>query len=128
MIRHQTQPKGSSLCGQTCVAMAAGVTLQRSIEVFGTKGGTRTKQVIAALKVFGFETVGDKLVRWDGRLAPPKFSLLHMIWDNPGKKTKHGHWLLNWEGVVHDPSLDAPWICCSGRFVSYIEIIPRGSR
>lgn len=127
-MRHLTQPKGSSLCGQTCVAMAAGVTLLRSIEVFGTRGGTRTKQVVAALRAFGFETVGDRLVRWDDKTAPPRHAILHLIWDKPGKKHKHGHWVLNWEGIVHDPALDTPGLYCGGRFVSYLEIIPRGSR
>jgi len=57
------QPEGSSLCGQACVATIAGVSLEESIRAFdGTRGGTRTKQVINALRKFGI-ACGDKLLR-----------------------------------------------------------------
>jgi hypothetical protein len=44
MIKWIQQPEGSSLCGQTCVAMIAGITLEESIGAFGgKKRGTRIR-------------------------------------------------------------------------------------
>ena len=82
MICHLQQPKDSHLCGQTCVAMITGVSIEKSIEVFGTRGGTRTKQVVAALRKFGIATVTPRLVRWNGQQRPPDYAILHMIWKN----------------------------------------------
>jgi len=109
MIRHLQQPKDSHLCGQTCVAMITGVSIEKSIEVFGTRGGTRTKQVVAALRKFGIATVTPRLVRWNGQQRPPDYAILHMIWKSvSGRKTPWKHWLLCWAGVLYDPSLPEP--------------------
>lgn len=55
------QPEGSSLCGQTCVAMVADIPLEQSVSVFGKRGCTTTKDVVNALRKIGFNC-GDKLL------------------------------------------------------------------
>jgi hypothetical protein len=71
MIKYQYQPPGSSLCGQTCVAMIAGITLEESIEAFrGKKGGTRTKEVVAALRKLGINCGDPPLTRIKSQELP----------------------------------------------------------
>lgn len=64
-----TQPPGSHLCGQAVVAMLAGISLERSIELMGTRGRTHTHQMVAALREKGHEARRGMLVR--GRWRDP---------------------------------------------------------
>ena len=43
------QPEQTNLCGQTCVAMVAGVTIEDAAEVIGTRGRTRNKDLVKGL-------------------------------------------------------------------------------
>lgn len=102
--KYITQPPNSNLCGQTCVAMLAGITLEESIEVFGTSGPTRTKDLIRALTKLGFKT--DKKLG----LAPRKHikgwcskvvSIQKMVVQEKPRRT---HWVLSIYGLIVDPS------------------------
>jgi hypothetical protein len=65
------QPSGSNLCGQTYVAVIAGVSLEESIAAFGGKrGATRTKEVAAALRKLGIDFGDPLLVRMKGQEMP----------------------------------------------------------
>lgn len=129
MLSHIKQPDGSSLCGQTCVAMAAGVSLERSIEVFGSRGATRTKQVIKALRELGLNPIGDKLTRRKGAEKAPAYGILKILFERfnevDGKIHEWSHWALMWDGVLHDPGEDQPGVTSpNGRFSSYLLIWP----
>ena len=124
MITHIQQARGSQVCGQACVAMAAGVTLDKAIQVFGHERGTRTCDVLKGFKAFGIEAKTTRLKRWDDKEPPPPCALLHQLFHAKGQKF-HGHWVLNWHGVVHDPEQAGPNLVDSGgRFVSYVELVP----
>lgn len=47
------QPDGSSLCGQACVAMIVGISLNESIKLFNSKGATTTRKLYHALQKRG---------------------------------------------------------------------------
>ena len=97
---HQFQPPGSSLCGQTCVAMIAGVSLDESIRAFGgKKGGTRTNDVISALRKLGFNT-SDRLIRFNGACFPSDTVIVKLRFSD----SKETHWTLWHEGRFYDPS------------------------
>ena len=120
---HLKQPERSSLCGQTCIAMAAGVPIDEVVAHMKTKGGTRTKQLVEEFKRYGIHPKTDKLVKWDGVTRPPDFALMKMVFDDhPSRKTNPSHWVLNWEGVVHDPECAIEGVHCPGRFTSYLEL------
>jgi hypothetical protein len=89
MIKWIQQPEGSSLCGQTCVAMIAGVTLEESIEAFGGKrSGTRTKDVVIALRKLGI----------NGQCYPDT-CIVKLHFDGQ----KNTHWTIWHEGKFYDP-------------------------
>lgn len=95
------QPKGSSMCGQACVATIAGVSLEESIKAFGgSKGGTRTKQVVNALRKLGV-ACGDKLVRISKKNPKPSECMVVLRFDD----CRYGHWTFYFHGLYFDPDI-----------------------
>lgn len=119
------QPEGSALCGQACVAMAAGVSLERAIDAVGHEGGTGTKEVVEALRDLGV-CCADRLRRISRRRPSwPKRGLIAI--GRPA--TEHGHkerqhWMLVWDGVIYDPGGSWPNGYKDWRMSSYLEIFP----
>ncbi len=86
------QPKGTNQCGQACIATLAGITLEEAIDLVGTKGLTRTKQLRDALQSLGFYAgMGLRIGSPDG-LAIVKFL-------SPDGRS---HWVV-WDGKYYDP-------------------------
>jgi hypothetical protein len=101
MINHIFQPEGSNLCGQTCVAMLAGVTLEESIAAFsGKRGGTRTKEIIVALQKLGIKCDDAPLTRFTGDCFPTDTCIVKLHIDG----THRTHWSVWHEGRYYDPS------------------------
>jgi hypothetical protein len=117
VIKWMQQPPGSSLCGQTCVAMIAGITLDESIESFGGKrGGTRTKELVAALRKLGINCGDPPLVRINGQCYPDTCIVkLHINHEDYKKST---HWVIWHEGRYYDPSLIGQYTlnCYKGKY------------
>lgn len=100
---HLQQPEKSSLCGQACVAMIAGITLDESIKVFRTKGGTRTSDVYRALTTLGIKC-GDKLVRLKDGIQKPNICIVKLHFSD----TKNTHWTVWNHNHFYDPGLEFP--------------------
>lgn len=102
-MRHLVQPS-SKTCGQTCVAMAAGIEIDDAIKLFGHRHGTHTKSVIRVLKKLGFD-VSSRLQRVTPYQPIPQRSICKMRFRRrDGKGWKNGwHWVLLWDGVLYDP-------------------------
>jgi hypothetical protein len=102
-VIHLYQPEESNLCGQTCVAMIAGVSVEEAVRIFGTKGKTRTKQVADALRSLGLEC-SDKLTRVpqqdDYKLPQTCIVKLKIDWH----PKQHTHWTLWHKDRFYDPS------------------------
>lgn len=93
------QPPGSWLCGQTCVAMIAGITLEQSIRIFGKRSGTTTKQVIRALRETGIEC-GDILIRARNHERPAFcMAVVHF------RGERYTHWTIWKNGRYYDPAI-----------------------
>lgn len=98
-MKHYFQPENSSTCGQHCVAMVSGITPEKSIELFKSKGGTRTKQLHEVFKLLGFKTE-NKLSRIKIDTKLPDLCILKIVYS----KT-HSHWVVYNKGIIY----------CSGR-------------
>lgn len=94
------QPYGSNLCGQTCVAMLADISLEESIAVFGKRSATSTKDVVQALRTLGIEC-GDKMVRETKHTVRPGLCLCVMHFAD----TWRTHWTIWNGGVFYDPAI-----------------------
>lgn len=100
-MKYIRQPEGSSLCGQTCVAMVAGVSLEESIKVFGTRSGTRTRQLVAALKTLRVNC-GNKLIRLSKKNKKTDLCIVHLRI----KGVKNGHWTVWNKNHFLDPGIE----------------------
>ena len=117
------QPEGSYLCGQACVAMAGGVSLQRASSVIGHERATSTKDVRDALRELGLECA-DKLVRVSRarpQLPERAIVVIHRP-AVPGERSAHWHWMLSWHGKMYDPGDRWPAGYDKWRITSYLEI------
>ncbi len=94
------QPEGSSLCGQACVAMLANVSLEKSVATFGKRGGTTTKEVVAALKALGVRCGNELLRTKNNAMTPVCIVKLHFDWDKI-----HTHWTIYNRGIFYDPAI-----------------------
>lgn len=96
-MRHYFQPEGSSTCGQHCVAMVADITPEESIKLFGSIGGTRTKQLHEVFKKLNIKTE-EKLSRIKKDTELPNLCILKIVYS----KT-HSHWVVYNNGIVYCP-------------------------
>ena len=80
-MRHRCQPRGSRLCGQSCVAMILGISVLEAVELIGKCGATKTRHLRETLYILKTIPV-----------------------DNQGR---NWHWVVyerkNGKGVFHDP-------------------------
>lgn len=123
MIQRIRQPDGSSLCGQCCVAMAAGVSLAQAIEATGHNRATSTSDVVKALRALGLlcadrcHPVGRVRPSWTKRAM-----LAVSRQPEQGRHRGRSHWLLAWDGEIFDPQGDWPTGYDNWRVTSYLEI------
>ena len=120
------QPEDSSLCGQTCVAMIADVSLAAAIAAVGHRRGTHTKDVIRALRSLDV-CCADRLRRISrARPVIPQKAIVAIVQYVPradGKRDQRlAHWMVSWNGVIHDPG--GRWPNYDGwTMTSYLEIM-----
>jgi len=124
-MRLVRQPEGSGLCGQACIAMAAGVSLDRACEVVGHRKerGTTTREVVRALRTLGVPCA-DRLRRVS-RARPhlPKRAIVAI--HRPPEENRHRgqwHWMLAWDGVIYDPGASWPDRYRDWKITSVLEI------
>ena len=120
------QPVGSNCCGQACVAMICGITLEQSIQLLGTKGKTNTAQLIEALREHGYTPFWGLTCIARGKilhegLVIVKFKLKNQNW---------AHWVVleTAENLYYDPATGVhrgppQWLITGGaRAVSYLVV------
>lgn len=85
---HILKQPTSVTCGQTCVAMLAGVSVEDACAAVGTEGTTKTRQLVAGLQNLGLPCSGGliRVRRVSGlvaqaivKVAPPKGRGWHWV-------------------------------------------------
>jgi len=95
-ITYIEQPTGY-LCGQSVIAMLAGVTVSEVIETMQNDKGTSTQELRDALKWYGFKTATKARLKYiEGTKLPDCCILSVMLPD-------YGHWSLYYKGKYYDP-------------------------
>lgn len=94
------QQPDNKTCGQTCVAMIANISIERSVALFGHSKKTKTIELIRVLRGLGFRTanklhVSPRVHRkgWGSEAL----GVLHV------KFPDSGHWVIHNFGEVLDP-------------------------
>lgn len=106
-MRLVRQPSGSSMCGQACIAMVAGVSLRKACEAVGHCNATDTRNLKGALRIFKV-ACGEKLVRINrNRPVFPRRCIVAVCkfgaTRNGKRRAKYSHWMVSWDGVIYDP-------------------------
>lgn len=118
-----TQPNGSPLCGQACVAMLLGVTLEESIQKMNRVRGTTIKHLIAALShKYRFNQHRLTRICHADIYLLPSLAILRVRW-NP----KESHWVVKCGDYVYDPlgdrqPLSSFVLTTEGRITSFLEL------
>lgn len=95
-IKYIKEPTGY-LCGQSVVAMLAGVSVTEVIEVMGTDKGTSTPVIREALKYYGLKTATKARLKYMDGTGLPDCCILSV------KMPGYGHWSLYYKGNFYDP-------------------------
>lgn len=120
------QPIDSHCCGQACVAMICGITLEQSIQLFGSSGKTNTAQLIEALREHGHTPF------W-GLTRIARGKILHeglVIVKYKVKNKNWSHWVVHVTetNLYYDPATRVhkgppQWLIAGGaRAVSYLVV------
>lgn len=94
-IKYIEQPT-AYLCGQACVAMLAGVSVDEVIEVMQNDKGTGKKDIERALNHYGIGQA-KTMTKADNNSVLPKVCILKVL------LPKYGHWILYYDGKYYDP-------------------------
>ena len=100
-INYIRQPKGSGLCGQSCLAMILGVSLERAIEILGhaKKGGSTFSEHRKVLIEQGYKL--GEVTKVDNRKKHelPDFAYVRIAFGS----RRTGHAVLHYKGKFYDP-------------------------
>jgi hypothetical protein len=96
--------QGYRQCGQACIAMILGVSLDEAVKIVGKRRGTQTKSLVWALRSHGFKC-SDRLQRLLDNQPLPRNAILKVKLEGG----RNWHWVLIWNGMWHDPD------CLSGK-------------
>ena len=91
-----TQPEGSSVCGQCCVAMIVGVSLNSCLTVFCHDWATSAKVLRWALKYYHYKP-SKRLLRYKKREVLPTLCILKLTYPF----SKIGHWVVYDTGDIY---------------------------
>ncbi len=106
------------LCGQTCVAMLAGVTIAEVISDMGFREWQATiGRVIPALNYYGLGHTGTLIYPGGGKeVIFPKCCI---IIERMGR---FGHYLVHYDGKFYDPSLGIMEYYDTSKLLGYLEV------
>lgn len=104
------------LCGQACVAMLAGVTVEEVVSVMKNDKGTGKKDIEKALNYYGISQA-KTMTKADNTSVLPKVCILKVL------LPKYGHWILYYDGKYYDPEFGlTETLYHKARIQSYLEI------
>jgi hypothetical protein len=121
-----TQPPGSTLCGQACVAMVAGVSLKQSCQAFGHKNATTLYAVRRSLKKLGFQSAEKCQAFGKNPARLPETCLLMLTYQQAFGGL--GHWVAFHAGQVYDPAgsiYPFALLLSQAKSISYLAITPK---
>jgi len=107
----------STACGQSCIAMLAGVDISDVFKTMKTKGPTSSKMLIDAMYHYKI-CHGERFLHFSKeQLVLPETCLLQV------KMPNYGHWVVYHKGVFYDPEFGELSACHeNGKISSFLEI------
>ena len=99
-IKYIKDPTGY-LCGQSCVAMLADVSVDAVIAIIGTDKGTNKQDLKKALNYYGIR-YSPKSTAYDANIPLPNLCIIRMM-VTKSNGSKYGHWGIYYNGIYYDP-------------------------
>jgi hypothetical protein len=99
-IAYIKEPTGY-LCGQSCVAMLAGASVDEAIKIIGTDKGTNKQDLKKALDYYGI-AYASKSTKYNPNIPLPELCIIRMMAEKP-PNIKYGHWGIYYNGTYYDP-------------------------
>lgn len=116
-ITYIKQPTGY-LCGQSVIAMLAGVSVDEVIDVMKNDKGTGVPEIRNTLKYYGIQTATKARVKYTKESVLPECCILSI--QLPG----YGHWSLYYKGKFYDPEFgEMTELPKKEKLCSYWEIV-----
>jgi hypothetical protein len=100
MLNLIRQPKGSKLCGQSTIAMVAGITLDESVKLFGHGTKSYYRDYTRVLNELGVTFAQWKKVDNRKKYDLPRFAIVRLQY--VGRRT--GHLIAYKDGKFYDPA------------------------
>lgn len=110
-IKYVKEPTGY-LCGQSCIAMLADVSVDEVIDVMETDKGTSVAAIDEALTYYGFKHAKTRK-RFKADTILPDICILSL--QLPG----YGHWSLYYKGTFYDPEFGVLRECPTNASLDY---------
>ena len=115
-INYIQQPN-SKACGQACVAMLAGVSVEEVVKAMHTNGSTSIGQIIEALDHYGIKhsDSNKRISKKNPDFSEVCILTVHM--------PQYSHWVLYFKGKFYDPEFGVlQQYHPDGKITSYLEI------
>ena len=114
-IQYIQQPT-EYLCGQACVAMIAGVSVDDVIRVMNNDKATGKKDIERALDHYGIN-LAKTMTKADNNTLLPPVCLLKVL------LPCYSHWILYYHGKYYDPEFGLmDELYCKAKIQSYLEL------
>ena len=103
-------------CGQVCIAMLAGVSIDDVFQVMKTKGSTSAKMLLDALYHYKIRN-NEKFISIKKNPNIPELCILNV------RMPTYGHWVVYYKGVFYDPEFgELNNLHKNAKIVNYLEI------
>lgn len=125
-ITYLQQPTNSAQCGQYCLAMLTGKSVEEIIEIIGTSKGTTVKQIIQSLNDMQLQNSERLISRRKQPMPTVAICKVRREWNKSG----NWHWVLLYDGNIYDPlrgvmtleTFDSEMYNSKRKLSSYIKI------
>ena len=115
---HYIQQPTEYLCGQACVAMIAGVSVDEVIRVMDNDQATGKKDIERALDYYGIKQA-KTMTRADNSTPLPPVCILKVL------LPRYSHWVLYCHGKYYDPEFGlTDELYGKARVQSYLQLFP----
>lgn len=116
------QAEGSHCCGQCCIAMIKGISLDEVINYINKKGSTTVDDLVKGLD---HRVLNEHLIRVSKNNPLPEYCIVRVKWNEGGS-----HWVVKNKKWIYDPFYGKvnfvgyeQWLKDgTGRFSSYVEL------
>lgn len=105
----------SGNCGQACISMLTGISIEEVCKVMGTSGGTTIGQILDALDQFNVRHAEKNIRLSKKNFIIPDIAIINVHF------SEYTHWVLHYKGTFYDPEFGKMKEYTNGKITSFLE-------